>query len=165
MRKAANLAILAAVVLGALPYALGERWWVVVACALIGVLWLAPTGPGANLFPTLSTFFLTGVCAAGVFLDHPSSWLLTTLVMILAAWDLDSYARDHQPFLEEPNKAAGSALFRAHLERLGIIVLVGWSLGMVALYLRIPLSFVGAAVLGALALLGLRLGIRLVQGR
>jgi hypothetical protein len=139
------------------PFALDGRWWVVLACGLVGALWLLLSNRDAELRPTASFLFLIGACGAGTFLSYNSVWLLTNLVVTLIAWDLDRFTREFQLTSKgQPSNKNEQAVFRAHLKRLGIVVLLGWSLGVVALNVRISLNFVSAMILVTLLLLSLR---------
>jgi hypothetical protein len=78
-------------------------------------------------------------------------------VLLLVAWDLDHYTRVHQEFeKDQTNIKTASTLFYAHLKRLGVIAGLGWCLGILALNLRVQISFFVALVLISLAILGLR---------
>lgn len=158
MRKAANLAIAAASLGLGLQYALEGRWWGFIACGLTGALWLFQSKDADDLVPASCFIFLTGLCGAGFLLEFNGLWLLTNLVVILIAWDLDRFSRDLQRFpTDQTSSKDEPALFRAHLQRLAVVVILGWSLGVVALRLQVALSFAGALILVTLALLGLRL--------
>jgi hypothetical protein len=161
MRRIAYLAIVAASLGTGLQYALDDRWWVVLACGLAGALWLLQSKYGVELRPTVSLVFLVGVGGVGTFLSYNPVWLLTNLVVALIAWDLDHFTRDYQQFsLGQARKSDNPALFGAHLKRLGIVAMLGWSLGVVALNVQISLNFTGALILGLLALLSLRQVVR-----
>lgn len=164
MRKAANIAIIAASLGVGSQYALDDRWWVVLACGLAGTLWLFQSKQDADLIPAISTLFLVGVCGTGTFLNYNLVWLLTSLVVILIAWDLDRFTRDFEQFsMGQASKKDDPALFRAHLVRLGIVVILGWSLGVVALNVQVSFNLPGALILGTLALLSLRLFMRFLD--
>ncbi len=156
MRKVTTLVVGLAVTLSALPYALQGRWGLVLACVLAGSLWLVPPKFGTGTLPGLGALFLFGFGTAGQFLGVHPTWLLGQAAFTLAAWDLALFSRENSGFEGEANQQALAGLFRAHLARLGIVVITGWALGMAAQYLRLPLGFSGALVLGLLAFLGLR---------
>jgi hypothetical protein len=161
VRRIAYLAIVAASLGGGVQYALDDRWWVVLACGLAGALWLLQSKYGAELRPTVSLLFLAGVGGVGTFLSYNPVWLLTNLVVTLIAWDLDHFTRDLQQFsMGQTRNTEEPALFRAHLKRLGIVVILGWCLGVVALNAQISLNFTGALILSLLALLSLRQVVR-----
>jgi hypothetical protein len=164
MRRVAYLAIVAASLGCGFPYALDNRWWVVMACGLAGALWLLQSKYGTDLRPTVSLLFLAGVGCAGTYLNYNPVWLLTNLVVTLIAWDLDNFARDFQQFsMGQTRKTDEMPLVRAHLKRLGIVAMLGWSLGFVACNVQISLNFTGALILGLLALLSLRQVVRLLS--
>jgi hypothetical protein len=161
VRRVAYLAIVAASLGAGFPFALDGRWWVVLACGLVGALWLLQSTRDVELRPTAIFLFLVGACGAGTFLSYNSVWLLTNLVVTLIAWDLDRFTREFRlTTKDQPSNKNEQALFRAHLKRLGIVVLLGWSLGVVALNVRISLNFGSALILSTLSLLSLRLVVR-----
>jgi hypothetical protein len=157
MRRVAYLAIVAASLGTGLQYALDDRWWVVLACGLVGALWLLQSKYGAELRPTVSLLFLAGVGGVGTFFSYNPVWLLTNLLVALIAWDLDHFTRDYQQFsVGQARESDDPALFKAHLKRLGIVAMLGWSLGVVALNVQFSLNFASALTLSLLALLSLR---------
>jgi hypothetical protein len=79
------------------------------------------------------------------------------LLVALIAWDLDHFTRDYQQFsVGQARESDDPALFKAHLKRLGIVAMLGWSLGVVALNVQFSLNFASALTLSLLALLSLR---------
>jgi len=154
MYRFAVLAIVTATLGTGSIYLLDDRWGMVLLCGVVGILWLLQFKYHVELMPILSFLFFTGAVGVGIFLKYNSIWLLTDMVILLIAWDLDRFTREIQPFSkDQERKNDVSALFRAHLKRLGIVALTGWSLGVVALRVQISLNFIGAMVLGLLALL------------
>lgn len=165
MRKVAWLGIALAVILGALPYALADRWGLVLACVIAGLLWFVPTQSNRDFLPSLGALSLVGLAVAGQFLSVRPEWLVGQVAITLAAWDLARFSRESEGFAGEANRRALAGLFRAHLVHLGVVVAFGWGIGMAALYLRLSFGFVGALVLSTLVLLGLRQGVRAIAPR
>jgi hypothetical protein len=137
-------------------FALDGRWWIALACGLAGVLWAPRSRFGAKLRATVSLLFLTGVVGVGIILGYNSIGLLTNMVVTLVAWDLDHFSRDLQQFaMDQALEKGKMTMFNAHLKRLGIVVGLGWFLGVIALNIQISINFTVALVIGLLGLLSL----------
>ena len=157
MRRVAVIAIVSGSLGMGGQYAVDGRWGMVLACLLAGALWLFPSQYGAGQRPTISLLFLAGAGGAGVYLEYAPVWLLTHFVILLIAWDLDHFTRVLQQFSRDhAREKEPSALFHAHLRRLGMVAGLGWCLGMAALYVRVPTRFAGALALGLLVFLSLQ---------
>jgi len=164
VRKFADFAIITSFLGISAQYALDGRWWVVLACVIVGALWFFQSHRRAELGLDVSLLFLAGAGCAGIFMDHNQVWTLTSLVILLVAWDLDHFSRDLQQYSRDNNRAKSeSVLIQTHLKRLGITVGLGWGLGVVALELRVSIGFAGAVVLASLALLVLRQVVQLLR--
>jgi len=164
VRKVVILAIVAASLGTGFTYLPDDRWWMVLVCGSVGVLWLLQLRFGSELIQNVSFLFLAGAGGVGIFYRYNSIWLLTNMVILLIAWDLDRFIRVLQPFsMDQAGKNNVSALFRAHLIRLGIVSGLGWGLGVVALIVQISLNFTSALVLGLLALLSLLQAVRFLR--
>jgi len=157
MHKAAMSAIVVVSLGMGLPYALNEQWLGFLACILTGALWAYPSPYFAGPRSTVSLLLLAVFGSFGVFLGQSQLWLLTSLVILLIAWDLDHYTRIFQEF--DKNQAGGqksTELFTSHLKQLGLIAGSGWILGVVALNIRIQISFSVALFVTLLMVLSLR---------
>jgi hypothetical protein len=160
----AVLAIAAASLGTGFTYSLDDRWWIVLACVLAGVLWSFQSKIGPEVIKALSFLFLAGAVGMGIYYQYHSIWLLTNMVILLIAWDLDHFTRVLQPFSnDQARKKRVSDLFRAHLLRLGAAALAGWSLGVAAIRVQIALSFLGALGLSVFTLLSLLLAVRYLK--
>ena len=156
MCKVVILAIVIASLGMGSQYALDDRWWIALACGLAGVLWLPRSRFVAKLRAVISLLFLTGVGVAGIILRYNLIGLLTNIVILLVAWDLDHFSRDlHQFVMDQDLEKDKMILFKSHLKRLGIVLGLGWILGVIALNLQIAINFTVALVLGLLGILSL----------
>jgi len=156
MRKLAIFAMVSGFLGIGIRYALDGRWEVAGGCLLAGVLWLFPSQRMVNQRAAISLLYLAGAGGAGVFMGYEPVWLLTHFVILLMAWDLDHFTRALYLFTAEPGEKDIWPPFYIHLKRLGIVAGIGWSLGMLALYIRISTSFAAALLLGLLVFFGLR---------
>lgn len=157
MRKIALISIIAFTISMGFSYAINQQWLGVLACTLAGVIWVLPSEFLANQRSTFSLTMFTIIGLLGIFFSHPPIWTLTNFVFLLIVWDLDHYARVFQDFEKQPvNQNKSTELFYAHLKRLGLIAVAGWSLGMIALNIQINISFTVALILILLAIFALR---------
>jgi hypothetical protein len=105
----------------------------------------------------LGLTFFCGLAAAGVLLNLPGWLSLLVVGLALAAWDLARLDRRLQDALDAP---AVKRIERRHLARLGLVLVIGWGLGGLALSLRVSLGFGPALGLGLLVLIALGLAAR-----
>jgi hypothetical protein len=152
VRTLIAVAIGSATLLLALNYALTARWNWVAAIAAAGLLWLAGSWHGRRWVSSAALTVFTVTAAAGVILRFPPLWLLSSVVAVLAAWDLERFAH----YLGEVGDVRDEAeLMRSHLRFLGFVVALGWCLGVVALSVRFTFDFVPTLALGLLVIMTL----------
>ena len=164
MRKAVVITILGAAASLGIQAGLSGHWWLAVICGLAAALWLAQSRESEPLAPAVSLLVLLGACTAGIYRGYHQLWTFTNLVLLLVTWDLDAFNRGLAMFASHEN-AAGyrTHLIQEHIKRLGLVTLVGWSLGAAALSVRISINFGIALVLASLAGLSLRGALRLMS--
>ncbi len=161
MRRVADFTIIIAAFGISAQYALDERWWVVLSCFMVGVIWLLQSHHGAGLGLNFSLLFFAGTGAAGMFFNHNQVWIMTDLVLLLVAWNLDHLSRDLQQYsMAGKERSSANSLVRTRLKRLGVAAVLGWGLGMIALNVRISIGFTSALILASIAVLGLGGAIR-----
>jgi hypothetical protein len=145
----------------ALGYAANGEWLGGVAILLIGATWwiaqqrrwppIAANG-GWPRSASLGLIVFTASAAFGILRGASTMTMLVGTVAALAAWDLDHFERR----LRAAQRAEGrSALIRAHLRRLSIVVGLGLALGGIGLSVQVEITFGWALLLGLLAFLAL----------
>jgi hypothetical protein len=110
-------------------------------------------------FSSIAMLILVVSAAYGVWREFPTVWMLLGAVGGLLGWDLSDFAR--RLSYASPMDDTRS-MERRHLERVGIVAVLGVGLALLSLYIRIHrLAFEVAVGLLLLAVLGLT---RLVIG-
>jgi hypothetical protein len=136
----------------ALGYGLGGPWIGVGLILAVGWLWLAGQWRGWGWVASSALVLLVGTAAFGLWLGLGTAWMLVSVVAALSAWDLDHFTQR----LKRAGRVEGArALERTHLWRLLAVDGLGFTLGALALGLRIQFGFGAALVLGLLAVWGL----------
>lgn len=138
-------------------YATSGRWIWMTAILLTGLLWLTEPWHGGRWVATLALLFFPAVAGAGVLLGYSAFWLLTSLVILLVAWDLDHFCNYLADAPDIPNE---TELTARHLRRLGMISVSGWLLGIIALNVQVRLNFLLTLALAALIVIALSGAIR-----
>jgi hypothetical protein len=157
MRKVALVFIILAVLGVGLPYALNLQLWAVVICVLAALLWLDAVRQEIEPRANFSFLGLAVLLALGVILRYPPLWLITDFAVLLIAWDLTHFANVLRQFSPEPDRMIDHrALILAHTKRLGMMVGLGWALGVLALNMRFSLGFTSALLLGFLVFFSLQ---------
>lgn len=128
-------------------------WIGAIVAVLLGALWLAGWPRGWAWANPLALVGNVSTAALGVWLGGAPWALLLGVVATLAAWDLCHFAARLR---RTPQIIGEAALITAHLRRLGVVIAAGLLLGILALTLRLGLSFGWALALLLLAALGLR---------
>jgi hypothetical protein len=78
----------------------------------------------------------------GFLLGHSPWLLLTNIVLLLIAWDLDHYSYIfHKYEQDQANRKMARLHFYAHLKRLGLFAALGWLLGALTMNIRIQINF------------------------
>ena len=93
-----------------------------------------------------------GAAAYGVWQGGPAGWLLFSVVAVLAAWDLDHFARRLQQTGQQEMEIE---LQQAHLKRLALVAGLGLLLGGLALGLQVELNLGWACFWRLLAIIAL----------
>ena len=157
MRKVAlTFIVLAALGVG-IPYALNQQLWAVLVCVLVALLWLDAVRQRIELRANFSFLVLAVLLALGVLLKYPSLWLLTSFAVLLIAWDLTHFVSVLWQFKPKPDHMIDhKALILDHMKRLGVMVGLGWGLGLLALNVRFSLGFASALLLGFLIFFSLQ---------
>jgi len=136
---------------GAVDYV---RWFLVLA-----VIWLFAHFRKWYWFSSIALLITIFAAAYGVWSEYPTVWMLLGALGGLLGWDLSDFAR--RLSYAAPMDDIRS-MERRHLERVGIVTILGVGLALLSLYVRIHrLAFEVAVALVLLAALGLT---RLVIG-
>jgi len=164
MRRLTDFVIICSCLSIGAPYGLQSGIWVLLASASVGLFWLLQSRQNNELGLNFSFLFLGGACAAGIFFDHSPIWSLTNMIILLAAWNLDRFRRDGNIYSADMEEMESEKdLFHHRLKRLGIVSLFGWGLGLVALNIRVDISFSAALVLGSVLVISLGMIFRLLR--
>lgn len=138
-------------------YAMSGRWIWMTAILVVGLLWLTVPWHGGRWAAALALLLFAAVAGVGVLLGFSTFWLLTSLVIVLVAWDLDHFA----DFLADaPDIRNEKELTARHVQRLGVVSISGWLLGIVALNVQVRLNFLLTLALAALIVIALSGAIR-----
>jgi hypothetical protein len=152
MRQIAAVCIALAGLTLALGYLGGGLWIGAAASLALCGLWLLGLWRGWHRLDPAGLAGLIGLAGIGVWFTRPPGLMLLGVVAALAGWDLARFAQR----LRAVGQIEGvEALGRAHLRRLALAGAAGLLLGVLALVIRVSLSFGAALLLAALALLGL----------
>jgi hypothetical protein len=117
----------------------------------LGRRWLSP----------LTFVVLIGCAVAGLWRNLPAAWLVASVAIALAAWDLNGFAARLARYEQRPDE---TRLVKNHVGRLLGVTGLGVILGEVALTLRLALGLGGLALVGLLAFIILLQGMRLLGG-
>jgi hypothetical protein len=157
VRKFAFASIIFAALGVGLPYVLDQQLWAALVCLLATLLWLNAVRRESESSANFSFLVLAVLLALGVLLRYPPLWLLTDFAVLLIAWDLTRFASVLQQFSPGPDHMVEHrVLIFSHMKRLGLMVGLGWSLGVLALNVRFSLGFAGALLLGFLVFFSLQ---------
>jgi hypothetical protein len=141
----------------ALSYGSAARWVWVAAIALVGLLWMTVPWHGGRWVATFGMLFFIAASAAGVIMKLPPFWLFSNLIAVLVAWDLDRFFH----YLDDVDDVRNEVgLKKGHGQRLGMVVLLAWLLGLVALRVQLTFHFVLTLALGLLAIVSLSRAVR-----
>jgi hypothetical protein len=141
----------------ALTYASAARWVWVAAIMLVGLLWLTEPWHGGSWASTLGLLFFIALTAAGAIMKLPRFGLFANLTAVLVAWDLDQFSHYLGAVDDVRNE---TELIKGHGQRLGIVVLLGWLLGLVALRVQLTFHFILTLALSLLVIVSLGRAIR-----
>ena len=128
---------------------------------LLGIVWILAHWRRYYWVSSLA-FFITLIAAAyGVWNQFTIVWMLIGALGGLLGWDLSDFAR-RLSYAAQTDDIQG--LERRHLERVGIVAVLGFVVAMLSVYIHIKrLAFevaVGLVLLAALGLTRLVIGLR-----
>jgi len=157
------IALIISIILGTGSLAIGysqmgltdpARWFV-----FLGALWLAAHWRKWYWFSSVGLLSTIIAAAYGVWREFPPIWMLLGALGGLLAWDLSDFAR-RLSYAAPMDDTQG--MERRHLERVGIVTVLGLGLALLSVFIHIRrLAFEVAVALILLAALGLT---RLVIG-
>jgi hypothetical protein len=141
----------------ALTYASAARWGWVAAIILVGLPWLTEPWHGQRWVATMGMLFFVALATAGAIMKLPRLWLFSILTAVLVAWDLDQFSHYLSAVDDVRNE---TQLIKGHGQRLGIVVLLGWLLSLVALRVQLTFHFILTLALSLLVVVSLSRAIR-----
>jgi len=128
---------------------------------LLALVWLFAHFRKWYWFSSIALIMIVFAAAYGVWREFPTVWLLLGAVGGLLGWDLSDFA---QRLSSASSMDDTQTLERRHLERAGIVAVLGLGLALLTVYIRIQrLAFevaVGLLLLAALGLTRLVIGLR-----
>lgn len=146
----------------ALGFASQSLWIAVLAALVVALGWLVSQWRDQAVLASASFAAAVGLAGLGAWLSLPAGWLLASVALMLAMWDLDRFLRQ----LRRVKYATGTGeLLRAHMRALLLVLAIGLVLGGAALSIQIELSFGWAVLLAGVAAVGIAQIIRLVYQR
>jgi len=132
------------------------RWFI-----LLGILWIAAHWQRWHWFASVAMLLTVAAAAYGVWREFSSVWMILSALGGLFGWDLSDFAR-RLSYAAPTDDIQGTE--RRHLERVGIVAVLGVGLAILSIYIHInKLAFevaVGLIVLAALGLTRLVIGLR-----
>jgi len=132
------------------------RW-----CVLLGIVWILAHWRKIYWFSTLGLFLTIIAAAYGVWNSFTTIWMLLGALGGLLSWDLSDFAM-RLSYAAPTDDIQG--MERRHLERAGIVALLGFGLALLSLVIHINRLAVEVAVglilLAALGLTRLVIGLR-----
>lgn len=132
------------------------RWFVV-----LGIVWLAAHWRKWYWVSSVALLALVAGAAYGVWKDFPTVWMLLGTLGGLLGWDLSDFAR-RLSYAAPTDDVRG--MERRHLERVGIVAVLGLGLALLSVYVKVQrLAFevaIGLVILAALGLTRLVMGLR-----
>jgi hypothetical protein len=128
---------------------------------LLGIGWLVSRWQRWHWFASIALFVMVAAAAYGVWNQFSTVWMILGALGALLGWDLSDFAR-------RLNYAAPTddirGMERRHLERVGIVAVLGLGLALLSVYIHVQrLAFevaVGLIILAALGLTRLVIGLR-----
>lgn len=159
------IALVLSILLGTASLAMGygqagataySRWFLVLAA-----LWLFAHFRKYYWFSSIALLITVVAAAYGVWHEYPTVWMLLGAVGGLLGWDLSDFARrlSYAAPMDDTR-----SMERHHLERVGIVAVLGMGLALLSVYIHINrLAFevaVGLLLLAALGLTRLVIGLR-----
>ena len=159
------VALVLSILLGTIPLAIGYAqggmagysiWFL-----LLGVIWLGTHFRKWYWFSSIALLITIIAAAFGVWNGFPTIWMLLGALGGLLGWDLSDFAR-RLSYAAPMDDTRG--MERLHMERVGIVAVLGFGLAILSLFVRIHrLAFevaVGLILLATLGLTRLVIGLR-----
>jgi hypothetical protein len=159
------VAMVLSVILGVGSLVIGYRqagftdpvsWFVV-----LGIVWFVSRWQRWHWFASLAMLVMVAAAAYGVWKEFASVWMILGALGGLLGWDLSDFAR-RLSYAAPTDDVRG--MERRHLERVGIVAVLGLGLALVSIYVHVQhLAFevaVGLIILAALGLTRLVMGLR-----
>jgi hypothetical protein len=157
LRRITFIIMVLTALIPAAGFALSGAWPLALPCVALGALWLVGF---ARRLDGLASFMLLAFVAAagvGVSLSQRAIWAPPTVILALAAWDLERFGERLR--LAEASSETRE-LERRHLWRLLAVCGLSLALAWAALGSRLKLDMAVALALGFLAIVGLSQVIR-----
>jgi hypothetical protein len=148
------------VLVAAAAFGLAGAWVEVALLLALGVVWLAGQQRGWRWAGDAGLAGVTAAAAWGAWAELPIAWLLCAEVVALGAWDMERFER---LLARSGSVTNANALWRGHALRLASVLAAGLLLALLALGVRVTLSFAWVIGLGSLALFGLSRAIGLLR--
>jgi len=119
---------------------------------ILGALWGLAQWRGWHRFNTLAFALSIVLVGIGAWAGSPQFWLFLSLVFSIVVWDLGRFARlaDSASFVRDEGR-----MIRAHLIRLGGVLVIGVGLSLLALNLSFRANFDVALILAFVLILSL----------
>ena len=136
----------------ALGYGLIGLWTWAVSAVGLGFLWLLGQQRGWGWAASVGLTLFVSAAAVGLWLDAGAGWMLVCVVAALSAWDLDQFT---QRLNGVGRVERLRDLEQRHLQRLLIVAVLGLTLSVIALGIRVEFGFGAALLLGLLVVIGL----------
>lgn len=131
-------------------------WFVV-----LGIAWLVAHWQKRHWFSPLAMLVMVAAASYGVWKELSSLWMILGALGGLLGWDLSDFAR-RLSYASPTDDIRG--MERRHLERAGIVAVLGLGLALLSIYIHVQrLAFevaVGLTLLAALGLTRLVIGLR-----
>lgn len=128
---------------------------------LLGIGWLIARWQRWHWYAPLAMLVMVAAAAYGVWKEFPTIWMLLGALGGLLGWDLSDFAR-RLSYASTTDDVRG--MERRHLERVGVVAVLGLGLALLSMYIHIQhLAFevaVGLIILAALGLTRLVIGLR-----
>lgn len=107
---------------------------------------------GDPFIDNFAMFLFFSMAAWGIWQGLPAWLMLVVTLLTLASWDLGRFSYRMVDVIDEP---AALRMEQTHLKRLGFTLAAGLFIGILPLWVRIPLDFGWALVLGLIAMIAL----------
>ena len=144
----------------ALGYGLAGIWAAAPICLGLGAFWLIGEQFDWKWTNALGLICFVGAAIIGIWSGVAVPLVLFSTTAAIVAWDFLRFA---QRLRAAVRVEEGGVLMRAHVQRLLVAAALGLLLGGISQGVQLELSFSGALLLGALAILGLSRAVGFIQ--